>query len=88
MTKAELKYNGYVKLTPPVKYKSSCEINVEQFLLHEVWLVVVRCKTSKCWVKCYHLYKFEFATETKCGAKSFYFSAPKFASCVTIRCSR
>ena len=35
MTKAELKYNGDVKWTPPAIYKSSCEINVEWFPFDE-----------------------------------------------------
>ena len=35
MTKAELKYTGDVKWTPPAIYKSSCEINVEWFPFDE-----------------------------------------------------
>ena len=35
MTKAELKFTGDVKWTPPAIYKSSCEINVEWFPFDE-----------------------------------------------------
>jgi len=35
MTKAELRYTGDVKWTPPAIYKSSCEINVEWFPFDE-----------------------------------------------------
>ncbi|XP_023345770.1 acetylcholine receptor subunit beta-like 2 [Eurytemora carolleeae] len=35
MTKAELKYTGHVKWTPPAIYKSSCQINVEWFPFDE-----------------------------------------------------
>ena len=85
MTKAELKYTGHVKWTPPAIYKSSCQVNLSVYCRYIRPCLFSNTRQSNINIIC-HFVIFTFVPFFSSNHRTFVTLACRHNSIVMVRC--